>query len=283
MQLEMILGDDDDARAKAWTACTSAPDHERSAFAGKLAAVAREAAAAIAQAEAAAQDTRARSTELERLCITLSLLRVEAAKNCLLRIADEGTAAVKRTLTLALRETTTAEGKSVLVHLLSDDDARGDAILAIGEKPWPEVLPLLIEVAEADEQSARLAAKGIAKCGATAGPDETNAAADFLLEQLDDEALQSVTAVALLRFGTTFPGVAEKAKRLAKLPGSWKAVGLCLIAGVDEGNAGLLELALSGAKADEDACRRFLAPLLADADERIRSAAERTRKALDLR
>jgi hypothetical protein len=283
MRLEAILGNDEEARTKACAACASAPEHERSAFANKLAVVARQTAAAIASAEAAAQDTKARSTELGRACIALSLLRVEAAKSCLLRIADEGSAAVKRTLSLALRETTTTEGRSVLVYLLSDDDARDDAILAIGEKPWPAVLPLLIEVAEADEHSARLAARGIARCGATAGPDETNAAADFLLEQLDDEALQAVAVDALLRFGSTFPGVADKAKRLAKEPGSRKAVGLCLVAGVDEGNAGLLELALSGAKADPEACRKFLAPLLADADERVRSAAERTLKALDLR
>ncbi len=283
MRLEAILGDDDEARGAACAACMTAPEHERSAFAAKLALAAREAMAAVVELETTGKDCRAHSTVLGRACVGLSLLRVEGAKSALLRIADEGSIAVKRTLAEALRETTTAEGRATLVYLLSDDDVRGDAIVAIGDKPWPAVLPLLIEVAEADEKCARLAATGIARCGATAGPDETNAAADFLLEQLDDEGSQSAAVLALLRFGAAFPGVAEKARKLAKEAGSRKAVGLCLIAAIDEANASLLEVALSGSKTDEKACRKFLDPLLGDPDERIRSAAERTLKALDLR
>lgn len=283
MHLEAILGADERARLEACAACATAPEHERSAFANKLAAITRETATAIATAETSGQNTSALRAELGRACVALSLLRVEVAKSCLFRIADEGSIAIKRTLTAALGGTTTTEGRAVLVHLLSDDDARPDAILAIGHEPWPAALPMLIEVAEADADAARLAAKGIAKCGATAGPDETNAAADFLLEQLDDESLQAEVVGALLRFGSTFPGVATKAKRLIKERGSRKAVGLCLIAGIDEGNAGLLELALSGGKTDEEACRKFLATLLSSSDERIRTAAERTMKALDLR
>ena len=65
----------------------------------------------------------------------------------------------------------------------------------------------------------------------------------------------------------------KQAKRLAKEPGGRKAIGLCLLAGVDEGNAALLELALSGSKADEAACRKVLAPFLADADELSRAIA----------
>ena len=39
----------------------------------------------------------------------------------------------------------------MLIYLLSDDDARTEAIRAIDAAPWPSVLPALIEVSEADE------------------------------------------------------------------------------------------------------------------------------------
>ena len=55
-------------------------------------------------------------------------------------IADERSYAVKSALAKALRATETAEGKSVLVYLLSDDDAQADALVAIGAAPWPEHL-----------------------------------------------------------------------------------------------------------------------------------------------
>ena len=81
------------------------------------------------------------------------------------------------------------------------------------------------------------------------------------------------------------PGCYSQGRTMAELLDRVReAIALCLVAGcVDDGNAGLLELALSGAKTDEAACRKFLASLLIDPDERIRSAAERTSKALDLR
>lgn len=284
MRLEAILGNDDEAREAALAACVNAPEHERSAFAGKLAPIARELAAAIAAAEETGAPASKHATELARACLALSILRVEAAKNGLLRLADEGTPGVKTKLARALRETTTPEGRAILVYLLADDDARADAILAIGTAPWPDALPLLIEISEADDHSARLAAKAIAKCGASSGINERNAAADFLLELLDDDVVLSAAFDALLRFGASFPGVAEKAKRLAKERGERKVAALCLVAAFsDEGNASLLELALSGGKVDPEVARTFLSPLREDPDERIRQAAERTWKALDLR
>jgi hypothetical protein len=283
MMLEAILGDDTRQRDDALAACSTAREHERSALAGKVAAIAKEAALQLAAAADAGDATAAHETRLSRASLALSLLRVEIAKSALLRIADEGTKAAKSTLAQALRATKTAEGRAVLLYLLSDDDARCDAIRSIGAAPWPEVLPALIEVAEADEHAARVAAEAIAKCGAGAGPKERNAAADFLLEQLDEDGVLPSAVDALLRFGTGFPGVAPRAKRLAKDPGKRKVAGLCLVAAFgDEGNASFLELALSGTRTDETAARTFLVPLLKEADPRIRAAAERTWKALDL-
>ncbi|MBX3207104.1 MAG: hypothetical protein KF764_18805 [Labilithrix sp.] len=283
MKLEAILHDAASERAAALAACAAAPEHERSAFAAKVAAAAREAAAALTAADEAGEGTFAHETSFGRACLALSILRVEGAKSALLRLADEGSHVVKTTLAQALRESRTAEGRAALVHLLSDDDACPDAILAIGAAPWPEVLPALIEVAEADDHAARLAAAPIAKCGAAAGPKETNAAADYLVEQLDDDVTLVAAMDALIRFGAGFPGVAVRARRLAREPGKRKIAGLCLVAAFgDEGNADFLELALSGSKATEAAARTVLGPLLRDADERIRGAAERTWQVLDL-
>lgn len=283
MKLEAILSDDPQVRDDALAACAAAPEHERSAFASKLAAVARDAADALAAAAEAGEPSAAHEARLGRACVALSRLRVEGARTGLLRLADEGTRPVKSALARALRETRTAEGRAVLVYLLSDDEARGEAILAIGSAPWPEVLPALIEVAEADDHAARLAAAPIARCGASGGAAEMNAATDFLVELLDDDATLAPAVDALLRLGTGLASVVPRAKRLTKEPGRRKAAGLCLVAAFgDEGNAGFLELALSGTKTDEDAARAFLDPLLRDADERVRTAAERTWRALDL-
>lgn len=283
MKLEAILQDDAAGRDAALAACAAAPEHERSAFAAKVATAARDAAGALAAADAAGGVASAHERVFGRASAALAALRVEAAKSALLRIADEGSTTVKAALARALRETATPEGRAVLVHLLSDDDARGDALLAIGAAPWPAVLPALIEVAEADDHAARLAAAPIARCGAAAGPNERNAAADFLLEQLDDDVALVDATDALIRYGAGFPGVAARARRLAKEPGKRKIAGLCLVAAFgDEGNADFLELALSGAKAAESTARTVLDPLLHDADERVRGAAERTWQALDL-
>ncbi len=286
MKLEAILSDDPLARDEALDACSAAPEHERSSFASKLAVIAREAAASIAAADEAGEAMAVHEARFGRACIALARLRVEVGRSALLRIADEGTPAVKAALAHALRETRTAEGRAVLVHLLSDDDARGGAIVAIGSAPWPEVLPALIEVAEADDHAARLAASPIARCGASGGPDDLSAAADFLVELLDEDAAFGPAVDALLRLDAAIPAAAaieRRAKRLTKEPGQRKAAGLCLLAAFgDEGNASFLELALSGTKTDAEAVRAFLEPLLVDTDERIRTAAERTWRALDL-
>lgn len=277
MMLDALLGDDAAEQREALAAASAAPEHERSALANTIAVVAKDAAAALAD------DDADRATSFKRACIALATLRVGIAKSTLLRVADEGTKVAKGALARALAETTTPEGRAVLVHLLSDDDARDEAIVAIGEAPWPEVLPALIEVAEADDLAARLAAAPIAKCGAASGPEERNAAADFLLEQLDDDVVLPAAVDALVRFGAGFVGITERARRLAKETGRRKIAGLCLVAAFgDEDNAGLLELALAGAKTDDDAARSFLEPRLSDPDERVRSAARRTWNALAL-
>lgn len=282
--MDALLSNDAAAREAALAAAAAAPERERFALATKLTAVVRDAAVALEGAASVGDGSElapAFEAHLARACVALAVLRVESAKNALLRVADEGTKPVKDALARALRTSRTAEARAVLVHLLSDDEARSEAILAIGEAPWAEVLPALIEVAEDDDQTARLAALPIARCGATAGSDAAYAAADFLLEQLDDEVVLGAAAVALLRFGAPFAGVAAKGRALAKEPGRKKACGVCLVAAFgDEGNAGLLELALSGPRTDEAAARTFLRPLLADPDERVRAAAERAARAL---
>jgi len=283
-KLEAILGDGDRQRETELAACTSAPEHVRAATANKLAAIAREAAAAIAVAEECGASTSAETVRLSRAVHALSLLRVEHAKRHLLSLADDTSFGVRRAIARALRGTTTPEGRAVLVHLLADDDVRGEALLSIGEAPWPEVLPSLIEVAEADERAARFADAAIAKCGATAGPKEAYAAADFLVEQLDDDSTLAAAVHALMVWGSSFVGVADKARRLAKEAGKRKVAGLCLLAAcTDEGSSSLVELALSGGAVEANVAWSFLRPLLEDADERIRTAAERVRKALDLR
>lgn len=291
--IEAILSDDDVERGAALEQAWAAPEHTRSAFANKLAASARDAAAALESVfEIGDGATLAPPYEARfaRACVALSVLRVESAKNALLRIADEATKPVRVALARALRGSRAAEGRAVLVHLLSDDDARDEAILAIGAAPWPEVLPALIEVAEGDEHAARLAALPIARCGAEAGPNEANAATDFLLEQLDDNEVLGAAATALLRYGTVLAasGIAAKGRLLAKEPGRRKICGLCLVAAFgDEGKATFLELALAGTRTDEAAARTFLGQLLTDASDdptdRTRAAAERTWQALDLR
>ena len=283
MKLDAILSDDPRPRDDALAAVASAPEHERSALASKLAVAARDAAESLAAADERGESGSAHEVRLGRACVALSRLRVETARNSLLRIADEGTRSVKSALAHALRETNTAEGRAVLVHLLSDDEARDDAILAIGSAPWPGVLPALIEVAEADDHAARFATAPIARCGASGGPKELSAAVDFLLELLDEDVAFAEAIDALLRLGGALPAVVPKARRLTKEPGTRKVAGLYLLAAFgDEGNASFLELALSGTKTAEDAARTFLEPLLTDADERIRTAAERTWRAFDL-
>jgi hypothetical protein len=282
MKIEALLDDDAEVRERALAACATAPAHERSALAASLVAHAKAQAAAFVAAEEAT--VGAEGARLRRLCLALSRMRVESAKKCLLRLADEGTPALKSLLADALRESGTTEGRAVLVHLLSDDDARTAAIVAIAAAPWPEVLQVLLELAETDDRTARLAVHAIARCGASSGVDESCAAADFLFELLDDEELLPDAFDAVLRFGHAFPGLLDKARRLAKESGRKKIAGICLFAawGTD-GTADLLELALGGPRADPEIARAFLEPLRGDATEIVRSAVERTWRVLDLR
>lgn len=245
--LATLLHDDDETRALALEAISAAPEHVRSAMASKLAPVAREAAAVFGTSAEIPAAT------LGRACAALALLRVELAKHCLFRIADEGSHAVKATLAQALRGTATTEGRSVLVHLLSDDDAFLDAISAIGVSPWPAVLPALIEVAEADRAAAELAVLPIARCGELGGPAEAAAALDFLLEQLDDDQVAPAAAAVVFPLCLKIPGFVRTA---------------------------LARLARSG-RLDRDAARRILGPLLEHGDERVRTAAVQTARAID--
>lgn len=282
--VEAVLVEDAAAREQALATVTAAREHERSAFAGSLMTIAKAAADQLAQEMADGSPTSLRLTRFERSVRALSLLRVEVAKSCLLRIADEGSRSVKSALAHALQDTKTAEGRAVLVHLLSDDEARMEAILTIGVSPWPEVLPLLIEVAEADDQAARVAARAIAKCGAVSGPNEALAAADFLLELLDDEVLLTPAADALLRYGKTFPSIGARVTQLAREPGRRKVIGLLLAAmfafGSPNDDAALEALAKEGAPVDEPIARAFLRPLLKDPDREVSDAALRTWRAL---
>lgn len=236
MTVDTILSNDEAARDAALADAVAAPEYKRSALASRLATVAKEAAATLAITNEG--EDAPLSGVLDRACRALSMMRVGIAKNCLLRIADEGTTAVKTLLAKSLRGTTTADGRAVLVYLLSDDDARTEAIVSIGTSPWPDALPLLIEMAEADESDAAVTMKAIARCGASASAKESDAAADFLLQALDDETHFEAALDALLILGNAI---------------------------------------------DVKVARAFLLPRRKDADERIRRAAERTWKALDLR
>jgi len=276
MKLEAFFSDDLEARQAALEACLHVADHERFTLAGEVANIAKRAADALAHADENGGTTTGLSTELGRAAVALSILRGEVAKNCLHRIADERSYAVKSALARALRETRTVEGQSVLVYLLSDDDAQFDALVAIGAAPWPEILPALIEIAEADDRAARLAARSIARCGATAGPNEANAAASFLLEQLDDESVLFAAADAIVRYGSGFTGVVDKARRLVKKQGNSLVAGLCILARAGE------TLDMLKPRAIEEAAEQFLRSLREDPDPSVRRAAALTTMALSL-
>ncbi len=279
MKPEAILSDDDAQRAAALLAAASAPEHERAAFAAKLVTLTRDAAVPL--------DGGTISPSVQerfvRAASALAALHVDLARSTLVRISDEGNATLKKILARALRTIPTAEARAVLLHLLSDDDARGEAVLAIGVAPWADALPALITVAEADDQIARLAALPIAKCGASGGRKEANAAADFLHEQLDDDIVLTSAAIALLRFGALLPGTARRGRELTREPDRRKCWGLCLVAAFgEETDAELFELVRLGARTTEPIARELLTPLLSDADDRVRGAATRTWNALGL-
>ncbi|MFO0743367.1 MAG: hypothetical protein U0270_46280, partial [Labilithrix sp.] len=144
------------------------------------------------------------------------------------------------------------------------------------------ILPSLIEIAEADDRAARLAARSIARCGATAGPNEANAAASFLFEQLDDESVLFAAADAIVRHGSRFTGVVEKGRALAAdapsgpTTSNRRVAGLCIMA-----SAGI-PLDMMIPREIEDSARAFLQSLRDDPDPNVRGAAARTSLALGL-
>lgn len=278
IDLDALIGEDETKRAAALHSVGQAPDYVRAGIATKLGPAARAAAAALA-----AEGTPASASNLERLLGALAVLRVASAKHCLLRIADEGGREVKATLARALHGNTTAEGRAVLVHLLSDGESRDDALAAIAKRPWTEVLPALIELAEADGKAAELAIGPIAECGSRGTWREASAAVDFLFEQLDDDAMAVAATVALVgdELRRAFPELVAVAKKLAIRPESRRFACLCVVAAdasVDD--ASLAELVRAGGKYGIDAARRQLEPFRAYPDDRIRASAERVVRAL---
>lgn len=282
MKHDVFFSDNLEERRAALEACAQLADHERFTLAGEVAGIAKRAADRLAHADEAGENTISHATELGRAAVALSMLRGEVARSCLQRIADERSYAVKAALARSLRDIRTAEARSILVYLLSDDDAQADALVAIGAAPWPEILPSLIEIAEADDRSARLAARSIARCGATAGPNEANAAASFLFEQLDDESVLFAAADAIVRHGSRFTGVAEKGRALAAdapsgpTTSNRRVAGLCIMA-----SAGI-PLDMMKPREIEDSARAFLQSLRDDPDPNVRGVAARTSLALGL-
>ena len=274
-----ILGDDVARRRAALEGFANLADHERFTLSSEVAAIAKKTAEDLAEADESGRSTTALATELGRAAVALAMLRGEVAKNCLVRMAEERSYAVKAALARSLRETQTEEGRAVLVYLLSDDDAQADALVAIGAAPWPEILPALIEIAEADDRTARLAARPIARCGATAGPNEMNAAASFLLEQLDDESVVFAAADAIVRYGIGFTGVLEKGRRLAATTGNGRVAGLAIVAAT---GASLDEFKTAKRTDIEERALGFLRSLRDDPDPRLRDAATLTYVALAL-
>jgi hypothetical protein len=282
-ELDALLGDDDGAREQALGLLRAAPEHVRTAVAGRLAKILRYEANFIAIAEDHGETSALRRRDLERLLRALAIVDVAAARVPLVRLADEGTPSLKSTLARALRGVDSAEAHAVLAYLLSDEDARADALAAITEAPWPEVLPDLIEIAEVDDASLCLAIEAIARCGATSGPRERNAAADFLVEQLDDEELLATVVPALLRHGPDFPGVAARAERLVGDVGRRKVAGLVLLAGAGRTEDHLRELATRKGPVELEASQLFLTPLLHDPSPSVREAAHRAALVTGLR
>jgi hypothetical protein len=278
--IDTLLDNDVVKRHAALEGCIRLADHERFTLSADMAAFARKTADTLAAADENGAPTTDLSKMLGRATLALSMLRGEVARNCLLRIADERSYAVKSALARALRETKTAEGRSVLVYLLSDDDAQADALVAIGASPWPEILPALIEIAESDDRAARLAARAIARCGANAGPNEAAAAASFLLEQLDDESVVFAAADAIVRFGARLPGVAKKARQLAAQDGNRRIAGLSIIAATGEPD--LASIAGRAREITDQNAHVFLRSLREDRNPAVQEAGVRTARALGL-
>jgi hypothetical protein len=186
-----LFHEDDEMRARALATLADVPEHARAALAAKLIPYARDAAARIAEAT---------ERELSRIVVALAHLRVESAKSCMLRLAEDESLPVKRVLAQSLAGLRMPEVRATLIALLSDDVARFFAIEAIRSAPFPEALRDLIELAEADDAVANVAAPVIATCALAGGMAERHAATDFLSELLEDEVLRprAEEALALL-------------------------------------------------------------------------------------
>lgn len=182
--IDDLLSEDDATRHTALEKLASLSEAARGLLAATFIPLAREAAEGPDQAA------------LDRILPTLARLRVDSAKNCLLRLADEESVVAKMALVRALRGTDTKATRAVFLHLLSDEAMQIEAISAIGEAPWSGVLPDLIELAESDDRVAKVALAGIVRCAAH-GPEDAHAAYDFLLELLSDPALKHDARAAL--------------------------------------------------------------------------------------
>jgi len=182
--IDDLLSGDDATRQTALEKLVVLSEAARGVLAASLIPLARTAA------EGPDQDA------LDRILPALARLRVDSAKNCLLRLADEESAVSKTALVRALRGTDTKATRAVFLHLLSDEAMQIEAISAIGEAPWEGVLPDLIELAESDDHVAKVALAGIVRC-ASHGPEDAQAVYDFLLELLSDPVLKHDARAAL--------------------------------------------------------------------------------------
>jgi len=274
----MVVNDlfhtDDRIRARALATLADVPEHTRAALAAKLVPFAREAARNVAEGQPPSLPRvplADPSAALSRIVVALAHLRVESAKSCLLRLAEDKSAGVKRVLTQSLGGLGILEIRGVLIALLSDDDARPAAIEAIRKAPFPEALPALIELAEADDALAREAIPVIAACARAGGAAETNAAADFLVELLEDDGLAVTAAETLLRHGASWTGVAARAKAL--LRGERRALGHALLAATgEEASFGELFAACAREEVPRVLLHAFDASLLLTAFARARAS-----------
>jgi hypothetical protein len=187
-----LFHSDEGLRTRALATLEGVPEHARASLAAKLIPYARDAATRVA--DATIPDP---SPMLSRIVVALAHLRVESAKQCMLRLAQDECLPVKRVLARSLAGLRVPEVRPTLMALLSDDVARFFAIEAIRSAPFPEALRDLIELAEADDAIARVGVSVIAACARAGGPAERAAAADFLSELLDDEALAGPAKDAL--------------------------------------------------------------------------------------
>jgi hypothetical protein len=190
MVVNDLFHEDDDLRARALATLSDVPEHARAALAAKLIPYAREAALQIEEGPGG-------TGALSRIVLALAHLRVESAKSCMLRLAEDESLPVKRVLALSLVGLRLPEVRATLMALLSDDVARFFAIETIRSAPFPEALPDLIVLAEADDAFAIAAAPVIAMCALAGGPAERHAATDFLSELLEDDGLRAQAELAL--------------------------------------------------------------------------------------